>query len=216
MRWALFISLAVNLLLIGAAVGVGLGEWRLQKERATAAVARAPNMGAVLQALPPERASEVRGKVADAWRGAKDERGEARAAREEIARIVAADTYDRAAAGAAFARMRAADARVAARFHDVVADAMASMTAEERRALLRQLLTRRSQRAHGAGGEPRRGALQQLPPEERRALMREAIEERREVLRNETPEARRERLKEGREEWRRRREEQSGPPSPSP
>jgi uncharacterized membrane protein len=210
MRWALFISLAVNLLLVGAIVGVALGEMRHEKQRATAAVARAPNMRAILDALPPERAAEVQGKVADAWRTAKDERKEAREAREAVAGIVTAESYDRVATGAAFARMRAADAAVTERFHDVVADAMANMTVEERRALLRQLATRRPGVVR-EGAADLRTRLREMPVEERRALVREFLEERRAAAKAEgaPAEARGERLKALREELRRRREEQA-------
>lgn len=210
MRWALFISLAVNLLLVGAIVGVALGEMRHEKQRATAAVARAPNMRAILDALPPERAAEVQGKVADAWRTAKGERKEAREAREAVAGVVAAESYDRAAAGAAFARMRAADAAVTERFHDVVADAMANMTVEERRALLRQLATRRAG-VMREGAADLRTKLREMPVEERRALVREFLEERRAAAKEEGAPAqtRGERLKVLREELRRRREEQA-------
>jgi uncharacterized membrane protein len=217
MRWALFISLAVNLLLVGAIVGVALGEMRHEKQRASAAVARAPNMRAILDALPPERAAEVQGKVAEAWRAAKEERKGSRQAREAVAGVVAAETYDRAAAGAAFARMRAADARVTERFHDVVADAMTSMTVEERRALLRQLATRRAGVMREGAGDLRT-MLREMPAEERRALIREFMEERRAAAKAEgaPTEARGERLKALREELRRRRAEQAPAPSETP
>lgn len=144
MRIALFISLAVNLLLVGAFVGVALGEMRHQRERATTAVARMPNMRLVLEALPPERAAAVRTQVVDAWRNAKEERREARSARIEVMRAVGSEPYDPAAVGAAFGRMREADSRVAGRFHDVVTDAMKGMTLDERRQMLRRLAARRA------------------------------------------------------------------------
>ncbi len=146
-RTALFVSLAVNLLLVGAIAGAGLSELRHQRERATQAVARAPNMRAVMESLSPERAAEVRRKVFEGWRDARAQRQAARQARLDLVRIAGADTYDVAAAKAAFARMRAADASVAAHFHGVVAEAMASLTLEERRSLLRQLTARRAEEA---------------------------------------------------------------------
>jgi uncharacterized membrane protein len=213
MRWALLISLAVNLLLVGAAVGWGIGEWRREKAQATAAVERAPNMRAVLDALPPERAAAMREEVADAWRAARKDRTEAGAARAEVARVVVAETYDRAAVGAAFARLRAADASVAARFHDAVADSMAGMTVEERRAMLGQLMARRADTARASAADMR-ARLRQMPAEERRALFREFAEERAKMQAL-TPEERRERLKAMREEWRRKRMEEA-PPAASP
>ena len=142
-RTALFVSLAVNVLLLGAIVGGGLAGLRQQHARDTQTVARAPNMRVLMQSLPPTRAAEVREHVVGAWRDAQAERRAARQARLEIARVAGAEPYDVAAAKTAFANMRAADARVAAKFHDVVAEAMASMTVAERRAMLRELATRR-------------------------------------------------------------------------
>lgn len=153
MRIALLVSLALNLLLIGAAVGIGLGEWRRGGER----IARAPNMRAVMESLPPERAEQVRGQVIGAWRAARDQRREARAARLELVRIASADAYDKAAVQAAFARLRTADAAVAERFHDVVAEAMAGMSGEERRQMLRRLAARRLEAGRGPRPAPLRG-----------------------------------------------------------
>ncbi len=145
LRIALFVSLAVNLLLLGVFGGAALSEWRGQRERGEAAVARSPNMRAVLGALPPERAAAIRERVIETWRDARAERRGAREARMALLRVVSAETYDIATARAAFAQMRVADAAVAERFHEVVADAMASMTVEERRQLLRQLAQRRAE-----------------------------------------------------------------------
>ena len=142
-RWALFVSLALNLLLIGVIAGGAIAELGHQKAKATEAVARAPNMRALMESLPPARAAEVRSHVVETWRSAQAERQAARQARLEIARVAGADLYNAAAAKAAFAKMRQVDAAVASRFHDVVADAMASMTVEERRAMLRHLAQRR-------------------------------------------------------------------------
>lgn len=229
MRWALLISLAVNLLLIGAAVGVGLGEARHRKERSVAAVSSTPTMRAVLAALPPERAAQVQAKVADAWRAAREEREQARDANLEVARLIGAETYDRAAVSAALSRMRAANSRVAGRFHEVVAEAMANMTAAERRTLLQALAARGADVRRDGAGELRR-ALQQMTVEQRRALLRELIDERRSELGGEgaSPKAggeglaaepwpRAQRLKALREERRKRRaDEDAAPATPAP
>lgn len=143
-RLWLFVSLAVNLLLVGLIVGANLGEVRQQRDRAAMAVGRMPNMRVVLDALPPERADDVRTKVVDTWRQAKEERRGARQARIELMKTVGAQTYDANAVRAGFARVRDADARVAARFHDVVTDAMQEMTPAERREMLRRLAQRRA------------------------------------------------------------------------
>ena len=58
-RTALFVSLAVNLLLLGAIAGVGLSELRHRDVRSAQAVARAPNMRVLMESLPPARAAEA-------------------------------------------------------------------------------------------------------------------------------------------------------------
>ena len=142
-RWALFLSVALNVLLIGVIAGGAIAGMRHQTARATEALARAPNMRALMESLPPARAAEVRGRVVETWRSAQSERRAARQARVDVARIAGAEPYDETAAKAAFAKMRQADAAVASRFHDVVANSMASMTVAERRAMLRRLAQRR-------------------------------------------------------------------------
>jgi uncharacterized membrane protein len=161
MRIALFLSVALNVLLVGVIAGALIADSRGARMRGEAAVARLPNMRVILDSLPPERASEVRSAVINTWMKARAERQGAREARLGVARAVAAEPYDVAATKAAFAKMRAADGAVAARFHDVVAEAMAQMTVEERRALLRQLAGRRLQnRRAGAPDE----AMRETPP----------------------------------------------------
>lgn len=142
-RWALLVSLAANVLLAGVIAGGGIAALRHPHAGADTAVARAPNMRVLMDSLPPARAAEVRSRVVDTWKGARTERLAARQARLDVARVAGADPYDEAAAKAAFARMRVADAAVAARLHEAVADAMATMTPQERRAMLRHLAQRR-------------------------------------------------------------------------
>lgn len=142
-RTALFVSLAANLLLAGVIGGAVLSNARHDRVAAQQAVMRSPNARAILQALPPDRAQGVREKVIAAFREGRAERQEARRARVEAFRVANADVYDPAAVKAAFARLRAADGKVAGRFQDTVADALAELSVEERRAVLRELARRR-------------------------------------------------------------------------
>ncbi|MDX2233582.1 MAG: periplasmic heavy metal sensor [Hyphomonadaceae bacterium] len=143
LRAALFASLAVNVLLVGVVGGAALSEWRGERTRTETAVARAPNMRAILGALPPERAAAVRARVIETWQDAREDRQRMRQARMAALRTAAADPYDAAATQRAFGEMRAADAVVTARFHDVIAQTLGEMTVEERRDVLRRLATRR-------------------------------------------------------------------------
>jgi uncharacterized membrane protein len=146
LRTALFASLAVNLLLVGVVGGATISNLRQDKTTAQKAVARAPNMRALMDSLPPERAQAIRGDVVNTWRNARDERRAAREARIEVYRLAGEEPYDPAAVKGAFARMRVADGEVARQFQDVVADSMARLTADERREVLRNLARQRAGR----------------------------------------------------------------------
>lgn len=144
LRTALFVSVAANILLVGVIGGAALSNARHERTAVQNAVARAPNVRAVLEAVPPERRAEIRGEVIAAWREGRAARQDARRARVEVYEIANAETYDAAAVKAAFARVRAADAKVAEQLQGTVADAMAGLTAEERRTVLQRLAQRRA------------------------------------------------------------------------
>jgi uncharacterized membrane protein len=150
LRTALFVSVAANILLVGVIGGAVISNARHERVATQNAVARAPNVRAVLEAVPAERRAEIRGKVIAAWRAGRPARQEARRAREEVYETANAETYDAAAVKAAFARVRAADAKVAEQLQGTIADAMAGLTVEERRAALQRLVQRRA--AAGARG----------------------------------------------------------------
>lgn len=143
LRLALFVSVAANLLLLGVIGGAALSNARQEKVATESAVARAPNVRAVLEALPPERRRVVRDAVITAVREGRPARIEARRLRREAHEIASRDPYDPAAVKAAFARARDADAVVVAQVQDTLAEAMSSLSAEERRAVLERLAQRR-------------------------------------------------------------------------
>jgi uncharacterized membrane protein len=145
-RTALCVSLAVNLLLVGVVGGTALSNLRQDRAIAQKAIARAPNMRSLMDSVPPERAQEIRNDVVKAWREAREKRRTARAARIEVYRLAGAEPYDVDAVKAAFTRMRAADGEVARQFQDTIADAMAKLTPEERRDVLRNLARQRAGR----------------------------------------------------------------------
>lgn len=144
LKTALFVSLAANLLLAGVIGGAALSNARHQRASAEQAVARAPNLRAVMEAVPAERRREVRARVIEIWRKGRAARVEAREARAEVYRLANADAYDPAAVKAAFARVRAADGKVAEHLQDGVVDALSTLRVEERRAVLREIAKRRA------------------------------------------------------------------------
>lgn len=178
-RTLLFVSVAVNLLVIGAVAGaVGAGV-RFERNSAEAVVTRIPSMRAFVAALPPEARPEVGRQLGESWRETRDLRRAAGQARRDVFEAVAAEPYDIERVRRALAAMRAADQAVVGVFHDRMADVFAGMTAEQRRDVLERL--RRAPPATRetlapASGEP--GAADDAASDERGAL-RERLRERR-------------------------------------
>lgn len=181
-RITLFVSLALNLLVVGAVVGALAAGARIERggeaERPMASQSLGPRV--FLLMLPADVRREVRAELVRTWRNAGEEREAARAARQEALAALAAEPYDPARLDAAFARMREADAALAQTFHAAVARTLSELTPEQR----------------AAAAE----ALTRPPPGER---IRERLEDWREqgAL---TPEERRERRQEFREKLRER------------
>lgn len=189
-RTLLFISLALNLLIIGAVAGAAGAGIRLERQvNRGAFVERMPGPRAFLRALPPETRAIMRRELADSWSQSREARQAAIEARRQAFAAAAAEPYDAAGVRTAFERLRAADQAAIAVFHDNVADAFGRLTPDQRReaidALRRAAPASRRDAAAPAreGGE--RGVA--LTPEERESL--------------------RLRRQERRERWRERREE---------
>lgn len=189
-RVLLFISLALNLLIIGAAAGAWGAGVRLQREGdGRAVVERMPGPRAFLRALPPETRAVMREELAASWRESRDGRRAAIQARREAFAAAAQEPYDAARVKAAFERLRAADQAAIAVFHDNVAEAFGRLTPEQRREALQALRT-------AAPAARQSGAL---APDELAAPGAALTPEQRETLQ--------ERREERRERWRARREE---------
>ncbi|MES1200047.1 MAG: periplasmic heavy metal sensor [Pseudomonadota bacterium] len=153
-RTALFISLAFNLIIISGAIGAYAAGARIERPSAggDAAVSSFPGPRAFMQALPPQARREVRRDLVRTFFTAHAEREEARNARIALFQAARAEPYDPQRVAAAFARVRAADAAVAARFQDSVAQSLARMDAEQRHAALDAL-------AQQAGGQRLQNAV---------------------------------------------------------
>jgi len=183
-RTLLFLSVALNLLVIGAIAGAWGAGVRLQREVGDAVVSRMPGPRAFLDALPPETREIMRRELADSWGESRELRREALHARRDAFVAAATEPYDTERVRAAFARLREADQRAIGVFHDNVVEAFARLTPEQRaeamEALRRAAPARRQTIAPGerAGG----GALpaeEGVVTPERREEIREKFEERR-------------------------------------
>jgi uncharacterized membrane protein len=138
-RTLLFLSVALNLLVIGAIAGAWGAGVRVQREVGDAVVARMPGPRAFLQALPPETREIMRRELADSWTESRELRRAALQARRDAFEAAATEPYDTERVRTAFARLREADQRAIGVFHDNVADAFARLTPEQRREAMEAL-----------------------------------------------------------------------------
>jgi uncharacterized membrane protein len=138
-RTLLFVSLAFNLLVIGAVAGALGAGVRLQRDAPQAAMARLPGPRAFIAALPPETRVKMRRELARSSVETRALRRAAVQARREAFAAASAEPYDQARVREAFARQREADQAVVGVFHDNIVEAFASLTPEERREALTAL-----------------------------------------------------------------------------
>jgi uncharacterized membrane protein len=182
-RTLLFLSVALNLLVIGAVAGAWGAGVRVQREVGDAVVARMPGPGAFLRALPPETRELMRAELADSWTQSRELRRAALQARREAFEAASTEPYDTERVRAAFARLREADQRAIGIFHDNVVDAFARLTPEQRReamqALARAAPARRQSVAPGEDASERAAPAQDDAAAAERQKMREVLRERR-------------------------------------
>jgi uncharacterized membrane protein len=196
-RTVLFISLALNLLLIGAAAGAWGAGVRLEREANRGAVVeRMPGPRGFLRALPPETRAIMRRELADSWGDSREARQAAIQARRDAFDAAAAEPYSAARVRAAFERLRAADQAAIAVFHDNVVEAFGTLTPEQRREALQALRSATPASRRDMAPAEEGAAPAALSPEERETM--------------------RERRQERRERWRQRREERLREQQPAP
>ncbi len=188
-RTLLFVSVALNLLIAGAAFGGYAAGVRL--ERATPASAtRLPGPRAMMAALPQETRAHVRDQVARTWAETQTLRRQAVQARRDAFDAAAAEPFDAVRVRGAFARVRASDDAALAAFHNDMIEAFARMTPLERARAIAALRNagpaRRSVLREGAARPAVSDPSQpdNLTPRQRfRETIRERIRERREQRR---------------------------------
>lgn len=187
-RTLLFISVALNLLIIGAVAGAYGAGVRVQRDAPEAVVARMPGTRAFIRAMPSEETrAKIRTELADSWVESRTARGAAAQARREAFDAAAAEPYDVERVRAAFARLRAADQAAIGVIHDDMAEAFGQLTPDERRAAvaaLRRAPPARRATLAPAGEQSIEGA----------SPVRERLQERREEFRERRRERREQRL----------------------
>ena len=132
----LIVSLMANALLIGVLVGGGLG----QRKAGPPAMPGSEQalMRGIDRTVPDDQRRAVRQAFRRAFADSRQERIRLRDARRQLADLLAADPYNEAAVQAAFADIRAADDAMKSRLHDVLAEQLGTLSAEQRQVILRE------------------------------------------------------------------------------
>lgn len=147
----LFVSLAVNLFLVGAlAGGLVIGQ-RMHGERPPPMQrGMAQPLWRAGDALPPESAMAYRQALRGAGPELRDAMRSARAERAEAWKSLAAEPFDPAATKRRLADIRGREADARGRIEERIVDYAAGLPAADRAALARGL----TERPHGDRGEP--------------------------------------------------------------
>lgn len=136
-RTLLFVSGALNLLVVGAVAGALAAGVRIERGGPGSAPPQMPGAPRVIvAALPPELRQRIGDEVAQSYQASADQRRAAADARRAAYEAATAEPYDVVRVRAAFARMREADQAAVAVFHDSFAQSLATLSPQERRAAM--------------------------------------------------------------------------------
>lgn len=149
----LIVSLIANALLIGVLIGGGLGQRKAGPPPSAVGQEESIIRG-IDRALPDEERREVRQIFRRAFADSRDERVRVRNARRALGRLMNAEQYDAEAVRAGFEELREADAAMKARMHNLIADQFGTLSAEQRRVILRE--SNRADRRRGDRPPPPR------------------------------------------------------------
>lgn len=137
LKIALVASLTANVFIVGAVGGAIAMRHRMMEQRAK------PPMGnplmRIAQQLPKDVGVRYIARVREQSQASRPQMMEARAARTEAAKVLAAPQYDPAAASVALARARAADDATRAALENAVVDFARTLKPEERRVIAQSL-----------------------------------------------------------------------------
>jgi uncharacterized membrane protein len=152
----LFVSLALNLFLIGAvAGGLVVGQRLRAAHPPPAARGGQPPLWRAADALPPEKASAYRAALRSGGPQMRDAMRQARAARQTAWSGLAEEPFDAAAAKQRLAAIRAQEAQARGLVDDRVVDFAAQLSPAERAVLVKGLTEQRG-RGGGHGDQRRR------------------------------------------------------------
>ena len=165
--WGLVLSVALNGLLIGLLAGVMRSGGPHKRGGPPGGPEAGPAGGdrglarAIIQSAPADARPELRRAMSDAWASSADDRARVRSAQKTISDAVAAETFDQDAVLAAFEDWREADTRIKARVQTAMADLLAEIPPDARKALAEQM------RRHESRRQRRRDRVRQRMQERR-------------------------------------------------
>lgn len=169
-RWLLFLSLALNLFLLGVVVTGTLINWQ-NRALGIGGGGHPFSPRAIAEAVPEAERDKAR-EIADSRRGEQREAlREVRRARMAVYRLLD-EPFDRATMEAALVRMREADARLAMSGQETVLDMLEALSPEARAAVGAHIRDKgrerfRDRRGHGPRGpvdEPSEEPNDDAPP----------------------------------------------------
>jgi uncharacterized membrane protein len=144
MTVALVASLALNLVIAGAAAGF---IWRHSGKVSDVQAARLPpNVLSYTSMLPVARQKELAERAEGQRQSVRPLRRQLREAREEVVAALVAEPFDRERVQAAQARLLVADQKAREAVHQLYTEIAANMTAEERRGFAEWRQKRRKMR----------------------------------------------------------------------
>jgi uncharacterized membrane protein len=146
-RTVTVVSLAINLLVIGALVGLSVSHFAHGGQPRffprPDGFGRGPQ---TMRMLPDADRQALSRALMGAWESSVDLRDQAKTARDNVGRVATVDPYDEAAVRKALADMRAADNAVLAHYQDALAGSLGKLPSE------RRLIALRAANRPGAGG----------------------------------------------------------------
>ncbi|WP_312161675.1 periplasmic heavy metal sensor [Phenylobacterium sp.] len=138
----LFVSLAVNLFLVGALAGGLVVGQRFRADRPPMASRPVQPLWRAGDVLPPDRAQAYRQALRDEAPGMRETMRAARAARQDAWRAIGQDPFDPVATKRRLAEIRAQEAGARGQIDDNVVDFAAGLSPADRAALARGLTER--------------------------------------------------------------------------
>ena len=151
----LFVSLALNLFLIGTVAGGLVVGQRLRAAHPPPAARGGPPLWRAADALPPEKASAYRAALRSGGPQMRDAMRQARTARQAAWSGLAEEPFDAAAAKQRQAAIRTQEAQARGLVDDRVVDFAAQLSPAERAVLVKGLTEQRG-RGGGDHGDQRR------------------------------------------------------------